>query len=291
VKINGVYHKVELIMIGDDSNVDKVRHVHRYLCQQGITLMFAPYSSGLTKIAAQEANACGALMIAPNAASTSVFTGHPLVFGTTTPATKYVVPAFEAVGTMVTSMAVFYEEGGFTGIDSGACSVAQTQAARKGIYYTQTNDVDAFVIPSDPTAADFTRIVNGLKTAGKNGQPPDFILGCVYAAACDSILQEMERQQFSVKITMSMQCVTASDFMRKVGEGGRYIGGIAPWMTTMHLPSDFGNWSAASYSSEYEYRFGELPSYQAASSWASAEIMISSIEKANSVNQKRSPPC
>merc|ERR1719375_1154640 len=96
VNISGEMHWVQLVLMDDQSDKGRVTSITKYLVNElNISHLLAPYSSGLTGMAAAVANDSGAVLVAPCAASTSVFKDRPRVFGTLPLTSAFMANVFE----------------------------------------------------------------------------------------------------------------------------------------------------------------------------------------------------
>jgi hypothetical protein len=78
-------------------------------------------------------------------------------------------------------------------------------------------------------------------------------------------------------------CTTSATLYDTLGSDAAYLFGMAPWVSSANLTSKFTGWSAQEFSDRYEKYYGVAPIYQAASAFASAEILAASIEESGSL--------
>jgi ABC-type branched-subunit amino acid transport system substrate-binding protein len=98
VSIHGVKHRIELVLVDDESNKTKVRQITEYLADDiGVDLFLAPYSSGLTDIAADVVASRGKTLVSAGAAVTTVFQDRDQAFGLFPPTSAYLTTSFKSL--------------------------------------------------------------------------------------------------------------------------------------------------------------------------------------------------
>jgi ABC-type branched-subunit amino acid transport system substrate-binding protein len=281
VNVNGQAHVVELVLVDDLSDKVTVGKITDYLLNTlGLKILLAPYSSGLTGIASPKADVSGAVLMAAGSSATSVFQNRPTVFGTLTPSTQYLVSGFKLLGQAAATqstkqtMAYVQEDKSW---NRGICAKVPNLALTQNLEFLPGGSI---TIPADADEDAAKVAVQQLAALA-----PDMVTLCVYRIACHSMLKQMKIQKFYAKAMMATICVTEGDFIDVLGTAGLYTLGVTPWVSSLPLTSQIADgWTAQSFDTEYQARFGSKPPYQAASAWASCAALVRAIEEANSLD-------
>jgi hypothetical protein len=69
-----------------------------------------------------------------------------------------------------------------------------------------------------------------------------------------------------------------------LGDDLSYIFALSPWASTSKIYDQYTNWTAKEFETKYFETFGSSPTYLSAASFASGEILLSSIETMNTMN-------
>jgi hypothetical protein len=67
-----------------------------------------------------------------------------------------------------------------------------------------------------------------------------------------------------------------------LGEDLAYVFALAPWAPTSKIVDQYTNWTANDFETRYLRSYGSIPTYLSAASFASGEILLSSLESINS---------
>lgn len=277
ISVGGVMHRAELVLLGDLSDAARSLEATRHLVEDlGIKLLLGPYGSESTLGVARFVNGTDAVMVAP--ASETVFpAGTTRVFGIIMPSTQYLLPAFDLLGPRVRSVIAIKESAGFS---DAVCSTIPAEADKHSI-----TDMGSMILAIDPSEASGeitpAEAVARLKTMSPQ---PELLFGCVYESVCLEFIKQARLQNYQPAMMVSTICVTLPSFIEELGDTGRWIIGITPWVSTNSITSDFTGWTVEEYSEHYEAHAGEVPPYQGASAWASCEVLVSAIEAAGSAD-------
>ena len=146
IKVGSHTKQLEIISVDDQSDksfVDAITHslIDRNVTGSSIQLLLGPYSSGLTTVAAKIAQTHEALLMAPAAASTSVFRDRPLIFGMLHPAGKYLTSGIDLLHARnIKSITFISEDKSFT---KAICKGAVSHAKALGINVTDEIEVSS----------------------------------------------------------------------------------------------------------------------------------------------------
>ena len=72
--------------------------------------------------------------------------------------------------------------------------------------------------------------------------------------------------------------------IKSLGEDLAYVFGLSPWAPTSKIYDTYTKWTALDFESRYESTYNEKSTYLSAASFASGEVLVASMEKANSLD-------
>jgi ABC-type branched-subunit amino acid transport system substrate-binding protein len=173
IVLNRSSYSIMFDFIEDYSNQTLVTEVYKSLLPD-FELFFAPYSSGLTRSAADVTDPAGKFLLATGAANTAVTQNRRSTFTTLPPNLEYLDSSFAALAAYGSkNVAVIRDEG------YAACGAAQdsnSSAIKAGLELYKHYDVD----PSNPNySSSISDIIAELKANGV-----ETVMGCSYSTLC-----------------------------------------------------------------------------------------------------------
>lgn len=262
--------RLELLIMNDNSEPEQVQDIYKFfLYDMKLRLLLSTYGSSLSLVAAKEVNQTDAVLMAPCAASPSVFVGRPNVYSSVSSSTKYATGPFEAIK-HVTRVSYFYEDVSFT---RSVCATIPGLAQASNIQV-----VDAIKISDDAGQQEVAELCQQLS---KN--PPDALIGCVYINVCHRLVQAMKDADLNIPAVLLTTCIGAASFS-STGPNGLYFTGMVPWLRQFSLFSEDSQWTASEFGSTFEEKFGQSPMYQSATAQAGIQILVAAIEEAGSTD-------
>jgi branched-chain amino acid transport system substrate-binding protein len=270
VCVNGVPHRVELILYDDESNPELVTSlVERLIIIDEVDFILGPYSSDLTEVASVVTERENIIMVQGNGASEVLFNrGFQNLFGILTPASLYTRSGIELAHSLGARTAVLlYEDTTF------ATSVAE--GARQWLREQNIEVLDSEPYPARVT--DLTAIFEEFRTL-----EPDLFVGGGHFDDAGLFVRTAAETGFCPKAFLVTVGPASPAFVEQFGELSHYVWGATQWEPSMNLSDEwFGE--AADYATHYEAAYGRQPSYQAAESTASALVLHLAIEAAGSL--------
>jgi ABC-type branched-subunit amino acid transport system substrate-binding protein len=178
IKLNGTTYSVVLDFVQDYSSNTLVTNVYKSLLPS-FNLFFGPYSSGLTKSAADVTDPAGKFLLASAASSTAVVKNRRSTFTTLPPNVKYLDSSFAAFALYGSKTVAVIKDLGY-----GACGTAQdsnSSAIKAGLKLYKHYDVD----PSSPYySSKVSAIIAELKEHGI-----ETVMGCTYLGLCYEVIK------------------------------------------------------------------------------------------------------
>jgi branched-chain amino acid transport system substrate-binding protein len=259
---------VEFVVYDDQSSPPTgVRLYEKLLTDDKVDVVMGPYSSPVTEAVANVTEKYRKVMVAPLAATTSIFRKEPrrkYVFMMLTPAEGY----FEGVLDMAArrglkSVAVINED---TLFSKAAAAGTVALARKKGL---QVVFQEAY--PKGST--DFSALLTKIKAAN-----PDVLAAATYfddAVALSRQLKELNVNPRMYGVTIGGDLPEFYDTLKATAE---YVYGATQWEPVLNYP---GN---REFVERYTAEFKREPSYFAASGYAGCQIFAEGVRRAGSLD-------
>ncbi len=271
IKVGDECYNVEIVYYDDEGDPDTAANlVERLITEDEVDFLLGPYSSGLTMSTSAIAEKYGVIMVEGNGASEDIFSrGFQNIFAVLTPAGNYTQSALKALADQgATSVVIAYEDTAFpTSVGQGAENWANEYGME--VLAVETYPIDV---------AD----VSAIMTKFRDLDPDVFVGGGHFndALLFVNAAQELGFSPDAMVITVGP---SNPEFPAEVGDAANYIIGPTQWESSMSWEDEYFG-TAADYSERYEAMWGELPSYQAAESTATALALQLAIENAGSTD-------
>ena len=127
--------------------------------------------------------------------------------------------------------------------------------------------------------------MEALKAAGAN-----VLVGCTYEAQTRTIVEALERVDFSPRATIVSASLGLDAYNTRVNEGwwqGEYVAGPTPWHVSVPRTGHYSKLSSAQFAEMYRDRTGDNVGYQGAATFGAAAALASAIEAAGTLDTKR----
>eukprot|EP01125_Pyxidicula_operculata_P010478 TRINITY_DN3447_c0_g1_i1.p1 TRINITY_DN3447_c0_g1~~TRINITY_DN3447_c0_g1_i1.p1 ORF type:complete len:826 (+),score=163.75 TRINITY_DN3447_c0_g1_i1:42-2519(+) len=265
-----------------------------------IDFLFAPYSSGLTTIAALVAEKYQMIMVSGHAATSTVFrcpstitsafkdcTGRPnnrrfeYTVGLLPPANLYYGP-FVSLSRIngAKTIAVFYESNSFT---KGLAEGVNNSAVQVGIKVVYSKVVQ------NATAQGVAPILEEIRLLD-----PDVIAGCTYDILCRESISYLKKINYSPKGALAMTICMGRQLITDLGDMSHYVSGPVGWDPRLrgtdytetanspiyHWYDNISTPSASLFNLSYVahplakyYNYTEVPNYQASSAYVMGYVI------------------
>lgn len=255
---------------GDESDTESVAAIADYITQGNATdansFFLGPYSSTLTLPMANTTQNNGKLLIAAGAATSSIYEGRDLIFGTFPKAGVYLAQAVEALSTVgAKTVASIYEDASFT---KSVCGSISSLAERFNMSVTSET-----MVVRGPNQTDLLPIVDNLVV-----ENPDVVITCVYTPGCIEWIHSMKEKDWSPKAQVFTVCVGSTEFEKGVGVDSEYIIGVSPWHESLKIEDTITGWSAKTFADKFKAYTSQIATYQASSAAGAMSILIQALE-------------
>ena len=271
IDVDGVSHRVELIMYDDQSDPKtNAELVAKLIDEDEVDFLLGPYSSTLTQSAIEVADPKGVIIVEGTGSSESLFEqGFQNLFAVLTPAGKYAESALNILaGQGAETLVVAYAD---TLFPRSVADGVEKWAAQHGVKVLA-------IQPYPQDLSDVTDIVYSFKALN-----PDVFINAGYYNDALLFVRAAKALDFNPKATVMTVGPTDPRLIQEVGADADFLIGPTQWTPTMQYAGDrFG--SAADYAERFQRKFNATPTYQSASASAAALALQLAIEAAASTN-------
>ena len=269
------------VFYDDASDTEAVADAYvRLVTEDKADFLVGPYSSGLTAAVAPVVERHGKIMIAPGAASDSIYQqGHQFLFQGLTPASKYLVGAIDLLAHLdpsATRLAFVYEDSAFS---RSVIEAARPYAEAQGFTTVLYQGYEA-------GTTDFATLLDDLEKAD-----PDAILGGGHFEDGTALAQQIHDRGLAVKLT-ALLVAPGDPAFAELGDAA--LGVIAPsqWEATVafspQAAQDVGlEWVGplgTEFVDTYRTAYDEEPSYNSAAGYTAGLILEQAIRDADSLD-------
>jgi branched-chain amino acid transport system substrate-binding protein len=257
--------KVEFVVYDDQSTpATAVRLYEKLITEDRVDAVMGPYSSPVTEAAANVTEKYKKVMVAPLAATTSIFRkGRKHIFMVISPAEVYLEGLVDmAARRGLKTVAVVNED---TLFSKAAAAGAVDLARKKGMQVVFTE-----AYPKGNT--DFSALLTKVRAAN-----PDVIAAATYFD--DAVA--LTRQMRELNVNPKMYGVTVGgdlpEFYDTLKQNAEYIYGATQWEHTLPYPGNKQFFEA------YKKEFGHEPSYHSAAGYAGCLVYAEAVKRAGSL--------
>ncbi|MXX65483.1 MAG: ABC transporter substrate-binding protein [Chloroflexi bacterium] len=271
LKVGDARYRVELNMYDDAGEAAAARMlVERLITEDEVDLLLGPYSSSLTQIALEVADAHGQILVTASGGAESLFTqGFGSFFAVQTPAAQYTRSALQLLaGEGASSVVIAHPDTVF------ATSVAD--GARR---WAAESELDVLAVHEYPQgSAELSAIIADAKRLG-----PDIFVGGGHFN--DAILFLRAARELDFRPAAMVITVGPSNplLVETLGSDAEYVIGPTQWEASMSYAGDLIG-SAADFAARYHSLWGRDPTYQAAGASAAALALHHAIEAAGTMD-------
>jgi len=261
--------KVEFVVYDDQSQPSTaVRLYEKLITEDKVDAVMGPYSSPVTEAAANVTEKYKKVMVAPLAATTSIFKkGRKYIFMVISPAEVYLEGLVDmAARRGLKTVAIVNED---TLFSKAAASGAEDLAKKKGM---QVVFKEAY--PKGNT--DFSAILTKIRALN-----PDVLAAATYFD--DAVA--LTRQMRELNVNPKMYGVTVGgdlpEFWDTLKENANFVYGATQWDSTLAYPG------AKEFADRYTKEFGHEPSYHSAAGYAGCVIYAEAVRRAGTLDADR----
>lgn len=271
INVDGVCHRVELIMYDDEGDSDTVSVLtERLILEDNVDFILGPYSSGLTQVASVITERENIIMVEGNGSSETLFErGFQNLFAVLTPASFYTKGGIELA----------YEQGARSGVIAFVDEPFSASVADGAQRWMEDLGMEILAVESYPDGVtDLSAMVTNFRALN-----PDIVVSAGHFNDAVLFINTTKDLDFNPAAILMTVGPSNPTFVEEVGADSNYILGASQWESTLAYEDPwFG--SAADYAARYEELYDSAPSYQAAESTATALALHLAIEAAGSLD-------
>jgi len=285
IKIGDEVYLVRVKYINDWHDSEHVTNITEYLIdKEESQLMFAPYSTTLTKYASAVTEDKGVILLGASASASSIYVGKKYLFSPLTSSgalmkagiKTLVLRGAETIVKVVQARTFTQSMCSTLDTDYMTELTANSEGQVRIVYETELSE--------SPTDAELDSLLWNLTHLVT--EHVDISIGCVYYDVCTTMIQKAKEYNYEPDAMIFSVCVDNSNFVTDVGrDDGRYVLGSVLWHEDMVLTGDVTGWSAKDYADMYRLRYSNVtPPYQSASYFAGGVALLKAIENAASLD-------
>ena len=271
ITVGDEVYTVELVTYDDASDPEtNAALIEQLIDEDQVDFLLGPYSSTLTQSAIEVAEERDTIMVEGAGSSEKLFEpSYGNLFAVLAPAGQYTHSALEALTDMgAQSVVIAHSDAIFP---ASVAAGAEEWAAAHGL---ETLAVHEY--PED--ISDATDILSRFKPLN-----PDVFIGAGYFNDALLFVRAARQIDFNPKAMILTVGPTDPALIRELGADANYLIGPTQWEASMSYRGDYFG-SASDYAEMYVEKWGELPTYQAASATAAALALQLAIEDAESTD-------
>jgi len=267
----GVLGRPIEFVIYDDASDEKTASIlyEKLIAEDKVDAVLGPYSSAITDVVADVIEKHRKLMIAPNAATTSIWEkGRRYLIMMVSPAEGMSVGVLDlAARNGLRTLAVINQD---ALVPNAVAKGATTLAKGKGLelVYSET-------YPNG--TADFSAILNKVKVT----KPDVLVLASIRLEDLVAATKQMKELDFDVRMLSSLPYGLLPDYYQRLEKEAEYIYSGSFWEAGLPNP---GN---QEFVKAYEKEFNRAPAVQSANAYAGCQLFMEAVRRAGSLDSDK----
>jgi len=268
----GVLGRPIEFVIHDDGSDEKtaVRLYEKLIAEDKVDAVLGPYGSAITDAVADVTEKHRKLMIAPMAATTSIWEKGR----------RYLIMMVAPVGAMsegvldlaarngLRTLAVIHQDGAL--VPNGVAKGARELAKKKGL-----DLVFSEMLPNG--TSDFSGILNKVKAA----KPDVLVVASIRIDDLVAITRQMKELDLNVKMLSSLPYGLLPDYYQRLGKEAEFVYSGTFWEAGLPNP---GN---QEFVTAYEKEFKRAPAVQSANAYAGCKLFVEAVRRAGSLDSDK----
>ncbi|ACA19936.1 Extracellular ligand-binding receptor [Methylobacterium sp. 4-46] len=273
LKAGGKTYKVQVVYYDDESKAQtSAQLTEKLVSDDGVSLVFGPYSSGIATATAVISERYRALTLAPMATANSLYArGYKYLFTPSPLADQGLVPILDLAKDLKPApgtVAIVGPDDLFPNI-TGEGARKRAEALGLKVVYTGKYPKGA---------NDLSAVATQIKAAA-----PDILLATGYVQDSILLVKSLRELQVAPKLVGLATAVGVQDFRTAVGPAAEGIMGVDYWVPTLTWKDPvFGD--SAGFAKAFEAKYAKAPTFHAASGAAAGVVLQLAIDKAGSVD-------
>lgn len=262
--------QIEFVIYDDTSNGKTAAGLYeKLIVEDKVDAVLGPYGSAMTEAVADVCEKHRKLMIAPTAATTSIWEkGRHYLIMTTAPAEGFTEGLLDlAARHGLKTVAVIQQDALFTNtIIKGARALAEG----KGLELV-------FLETYSTSPGDFSDLVNRVRAA----KPDVLVAGSIRLEDLVAITRKMRELELNVPMAAAVPYGQVSDFCTQLGRDAEFIYSGSFWEPGLAYP---GN---QEFVAAYEKEFNRAPSNQSAGHYAGCLLLVDAIRRTGGLDSEK----
>src|SRR5262245_56642998 len=269
--LGGVLGRPIEFVIYDDGSDEKTA-VHRYeklIVEDKVDAVLGPYSSPITDAVAEVNERHRKLMIAPMAATTSIWEkGRRYLVMVLAPVEGLSEGLLDlAARSGLRTIAVIHQDG----LVANAISKGAGQLAKhKGLDLT-------YLETYRTSPANFSTILNNVKAA----RPDILVAASTRFDDLVAITREMKELDINVKMLSSVPYGLLPEYYKQLGKAPEFFYSGSFWETSLPYPGNL------EFVAAYQKEFGRTPAVQSAGGYAACQLFVDAVRRAKSLDSDK----
>jgi branched-chain amino acid transport system substrate-binding protein len=272
INVGGEMRPIELVIRDDGSDREQsARLLEQLIAEEEVDLLLAPWGSGNTNAVAPISERYERVMIAPLAASDSIWDqGYQYLFGMLPLGSDNERPMVQMAKELgAERIALITTDDLFPGLaHEGAVDEAEA--------------LDLEVVVNEiypPGTVDLGALITQLEEA-----QPDFVIAPVDVADAIVLVQQMKERVYRPAGLALSGATFVPDFLDNVGADAEGLFGIVHWSPTLPWSDDYFG-TAEEYAAAFEAAYGYAPTHDNSAASAAVEVLVLAVEAAGSLDQ------
>ena len=268
----GVLGRPIEFVIYDDGSDEKtaVRLYEKLIAEDKVDAVLGPYGSAITDAVADVTEKHRKLMIAPMAATTSIWEkGRRYLIMMVAPVEAMSEGVLDlAARNGLRTLAVIHQDGAL--VPNGVAKGARELAKKKGL------DLVFFEMLPNGTA-DFSGILNKVKAA----KPDVLVVASIRIDDLVAITRQMKELDLNVGMLSSLPYGLLPDYYQRLGKDAEFVYSGTFWEAGLPNPGNH------EFVTAYEKEFNRSPAVQSANAYAGCRLFVESVRRAGSLDSDK----
>lgn len=260
---------VELVLLDDKSEVERAGELYEQLINRDrVDLILAPYGTPLTLTASEVTERHSMLMVAAGASGAEIWErGYQYVVGVYAPGSRYFIGFLDLVARQgLGPVAILHEKSSFC-----------TDAARGAVIWAGRFNLNvALVAGYDNAASELLPLVQKCQEIRARS-----VLLSAYSSDVYEFLHHLSQKAYRPEALACTIAPVHPDFHKRAGNWGEGVFAPSQWEPDERLPFP----GARQFIHDFASFSGTLPTYHAASAFASCQILERAVNHTRSLDQ------
>jgi branched-chain amino acid transport system substrate-binding protein len=261
---------IEFVIYDDESDEKTAARLYeKLITEDKVDAVLGPYGTAITEAVADIPEKHRKIMIAPNAATTSIWEkGRRYLIMVLAPADSAAVGALDiAAHSGLRTVAI---------LNQNALLPKAVSKGTNDIAKSKSLEVVFFETYPDGTA-DFSGIVNKVKATN----PDVFVPVSIRLDDLVTITRQMRETDFNTKMVVSLPYGLLPEYYQRLGKDAEFVYSATFWERSLPYPGNH------EFVAAYEKEFNRAPAVQSANSYAGCHILAEAVQRAATTDSEK----